>query len=326
VLQSQTFVPFKSMVFGNLPSDSMRNALRMFRDEHADLTAVLNSNKVVGAKLLNQALCRIGSDVMVLIDPSIVLPKQWLAQILWTVQERPETGIFCLPTTQPDTFDLRCCVITKAALQSVGGFMLDATLQDAVNDFLSRVIEAGFAIESISNWSAEFRPTDGNTILASLAQSVVRKHETRSDLFVPCAAEAGYQPEVSPVQLAEDVISSVLIYPDWTDLETLRAWLARLCVGDDWTVFVRCPMGEGPRHVALLTELLDEVTQRHEHTRFQIADAMLAPEREAGLMVAVDAVYIDRAWKDAAVWVRRSLECGCRLITDADALNVFLNA
>ena len=326
VLQTQTFVPFKSMVFGNLPSDSMRQALRTFRDEHTDLTAVLNSNEVVGPKLLNQALCRIGSDVMVLIDPSIVLPKQWLAQILWTLQERPQTGLFCLTTPQSDTFDLRCCVITKAVLQSVGGFMLDATLQDSVNDFLFRVTEAGFVVEGISDWSVAFRPTDGTTLLASLVQSVARTHQKRTDLFVACAAEAGYQPEVAPVQIAEEIAATVLAYPDWTDLESMGAWLASLTVGDKWTVLLRCPMGEGPKHVAVLTELLDDTNQRHEQIRFQIVDAMLAPEREAGLMVAADAVYIDRSWKDASVWIRRSLECGCRLMTDVAALNTFLNA
>jgi hypothetical protein len=240
-LQAHTFVP----------SEPMRHALRTFRDNHAELTAVLNSNEVVGPKLLNQALCRIGSDVMVLIDPSIVLPKQWLAKLLWTMQARSDVGVFCLPSTQPDTFDLRCCVVTKAALQSVGGFALDVPLQDSVNDFLARVTEAGFGIEPITNWAVEFRPTNGNTLLAFLAQSVVCRYEPRTDLFVPCAAEPGYQPEVSPVQIAQGASSSVLAYPDWTDLASMRAWLLNLTVGADWTVFLRCTAGEGSRYASL---------------------------------------------------------------------------
>ena len=324
-LQRDTYVPFKSMVFGSLPRDSMRVALRTFRDEYSDLGAVLNSTEVVGPKLLNQALCRIGSDAIVLLDPSIVLPKRWLAKLLWTMQAHPNAGVFCLPSNQAGVFDLRCCVITKRALNDVGGFELDATLLESVNDFLARVVEAGLSIDVITDWTPEFRVIDGGALLQGLAQTHAKRLRSLTHIFVPCAAESGYQPETGPVTVVNGTSPALLAYPDWDAPSSLTAWLSQMTVGDGWTVFLRCPVGEGSTYVDRLTEILAPLPQHH-RTRFQLVDAMLAAEREAGLLVGVDAVYVDRSWKDAGLWIRRTLDSGCRLITDIDSLNEVLNA
>jgi len=96
-------------------------------------------------------------------------------------------------------------------------------------------------------------------------------------------------------------------------------------VGTEWRILLRCAPGEGEGHLLILNEMLALMPQ-HQETSFQLVDAMLAPEREGGLLVAVDAVYIDRSSPDAGLWIRRCLDTGCRLVTDVNMLNRLLTS
>ncbi len=320
-----TFAPSKLVVFGNTPSEPFRGALRSFRDEYSDLAAVLNSAAVVGPKLLNQALCRIGSDAIVFLDPSVRLTREWLARLLWTVHAHPEIGMLCLPSSDPEAFDLRCCVITKSALQLVGGFELDASLEDSVQDFLARVRQAGLSIEATRDWCPEFYESNADSVLRSLEHVQPQRLTRVQERFVPCAAEPGYQPDTGAVTIADLSGPALLTYPDWSDIDSLKTWLSQVSVGTEWRILLRCAPGEGEGHLLILNEMLALMPQ-HQETSFQLVDAMLAPEREGGLLVAVDAVYIDRSSPDAGLWIRRCLDTGCRLVTDVNMLNRLLTS
>jgi hypothetical protein len=55
-----------------------------------------------------------------------------------------------------------------------------------------------------------------------------------------------------------------------------------------------------------------------------VVDAHLAPDREAGLYLAADAVYVDEAWPDADRAARRASDCGLPALVGAEALRAWL--
>ncbi|MGB0647073.1 MAG: glycosyltransferase, partial [Bradymonadia bacterium] len=324
-VHQHTFAPYKPIVVGPRFSEPLLSALRRFRDETGELSAITNARPVVDPKLLNQTFCRLTDEVMICLDESVRVSDHWLGQMLWTLSQHPNAGLLVFPSDEAGCFDLRCFAVRKALVHRIGGFVLDASLNDAVSDFLARVLETEFEITVFKEWSLEFQSDPNTTLLSQLRSVAPKRLVDQGSLFVPQAAESGYQPDASPVTVLNTAPNLLLTYPQWDDLQGMERWLDECPSLEGWTVLVRCPPREGALYQARLTTMV-EAFPKHENSDFKVVDAMLAPEREGGLLTASNVVFVDRSSADSEKWIRRALDCGCTLVTEFHQLQRAMEA
>ena len=122
-----TYAPYKPIVVGDRFSETLLSALRRFRDEAGELSAITNKRPVVESKLLNQTFCQLSDEVMICVDESVRLPEHWLGQIMWSLSQHPGAGLLVFPSDEVGCFDLRCFAVRKAVINRLGGVALDAS-------------------------------------------------------------------------------------------------------------------------------------------------------------------------------------------------------
>ena len=93
---------------------------------------------------------------------------------------------------------------------------------------------------------------------------------------------------------------------------------------DDVAVWLRAPAGAGRESIAQLRSAVGQLNLDEALLpEMLVLDPHLAREREAGLYVAADAVYVDEAWPDSEVTARRGADCGRMVLRGAEALSAW---
>jgi hypothetical protein len=161
---------------------------------------------------------------------------------------------------------------------------------------------------------------------ARLARKPATATYDRELCFVPFGSEAGFRPDTPPVQVREAAARNVLLAPPWGDEAALATLLADLAtLPADCAFWLRAAPGEGPASTARLAKLA--ATAGLDPARLPpvwVIDAQLAPDREAGLYVAADAVLVEEAWPDADRVARRAADCGIPVLDGAAAARAWL--
>jgi hypothetical protein len=144
--------------------------------------------------------------------------------------------------------------------------------------------------------------------------------------FKPFGAEEGYRPDARPVVVEEARTHNLLVQGPWDDAAAVGRLLKDLeKLPDHVSAWFRVPAGEGVQHRERIGEAaraagLDPETL----PELLVLDPQLAREREAGLYVAADAVYIDEAWPESELVARRAEDCGRSVIRGRDDLEAWL--
>lgn len=322
-VEAGTRCPHAVVVVADGPSPATRAALIARCAGH---TLVTTPRRLGPAKAFNLGLARAGGDRVAILRAGVTPADGWLGRMRWWLAEGPEALALALPAgadgpeARVERPDDRALLVTRAALDAVGGadLALDPTL--ALDDWLLRLRRAGFgwratdvAFEGLPQRYAtpadpgaapRFRARWGALPVGDRLPDL--PPPTGAPLYQPYGAEEGDRFDVPPVAVHDgEGGSRVLIRPPWRDADARRALLDALApLPSSIRVWVRVAPGEGPaaRDAFAAGPALD--------APLWIIDAPLAPDREGGLIVAADAVYVDDRWPGAADRVRRAFDCG----------------
>jgi glycosyltransferase involved in cell wall biosynthesis len=318
----------------------------------------VNNARALGApKALNQGIAKAGGDYVALIQGDARVSEGWLGRLQWWTGQAPENGcLLAAVTALPDDLDAwratrwgtsepvarihgQCMVLTRAALDRVGG--LDTTLDAGGlewDDLLVRLRLAGFeAVRALDvpvrSAARPVEPTGDGVLRFARKWGFEPDGEgprrmdgpfDRDRHHVPFGAEHGFRPDVAQLEVVEAAARNILVIPPWEDAAALQAlsagWRALgPTPGVSW--WLRCAPSEGPAQLARLAALLGDPEAVPD---LLVVDAPLAPEREAGLYVSVDAVFVDEGWPEAELTARRTADCGRVLIRGFEALDQWL--
>ena len=143
--------------------------------------------------------------------------------------------------------------------------------------------------------------------------------------FAPFGSESGFRPDARPVVVEEAVERNLLVFPPWSDRAALGAFLGHFGdPGAETAAWLRAPVGEGAAHARMLATALADGENTGPDPTLLVVDAPLAPERESGLYLAADAVYVDESWPKMDVVIRRTIDCGRPLLRGPDELSRWL--
>ncbi len=146
----------------------------------------------------------------------------------------------------------------------------------------------------------------------------------RARHFAPFGSEEGFRADGRAAQVVEAGSRNVLVVAPWGEgpaFDTLLRTLARVGRRDDLKVWMRCPAYEG----AAFLDQLQKTASRlglgvDKLPDLLVVDAPLPTEREAGIYLAAQAIFVEEDWPDADLIVRRAVDCGITLLRGADEL------
>jgi len=148
----------------------------------------------------------------------------------------------------------------------------------------------------------------------------------RARHFAPYGAEEGFRADGRPVQVVEANTRNVLVVAPWAEgpqFDALLHTLARLgrTTATPVGVWLRCPAYEGTEFLGQLGSAAARLKLKPEALPdVLVVDAPLPTEREAGLYLAAQAVYVEEDWPEADLIVRRAVDCGVTLLRGAEEL------
>ena len=88
-----------------------------------------------------------GAESIVVVDPSVRVSSLWLSRMLWVAHQSENLGVLCAQMNDSSTLDFRAFLVTKRALDLVGGLAQDVELSIALADFVQRAQLAGLSVE-----------------------------------------------------------------------------------------------------------------------------------------------------------------------------------
>ncbi|MCB9541512.1 MAG: hypothetical protein H6703_03580 [Myxococcales bacterium] len=350
-----TRCPQAVVVVADAPGAATRAAL-VARAEAAGAT-VLATRVACGAKAVNLGLARAMGDGVAVLRAGARVAPGWLGRLRFAGRSAAVVRAGGLVGGWP-----ACVWVARRALDAVGG--LDAVLDDgaAVADWLARLAAAGFGAVTVAVGVEGDEPGSGGASVgdaavggasvggasvgeatvgegtvggaavgdAAFGEAMVGGSASGDPLWIeptppvaarplwrPIGAEEGFRPDVPPVGVVEAAARNVLVVPPWADAAAVAALAGRLrALPDGVAVWLRAAPGAGAAAVAALGAV---------DRRALVVDAALAPDREGGLYAAVDAVYVEPGWPDAARTVRRAVDAGRPVLRGAAALAAWLD-
>ena len=146
----------------------------------------------------------------------------------------------------------------------------------------------------------------------------------RARHFAPFGSEEGFRADGRAAQVVEAGSRNVLVVAPWGEgpaFDTLLRTLARAGRPEGLKVWMRCPAYEG----AAFLDQLQKTASRlglgvDKLPDLLVVDAPLPTEREAGIYLAAQAIFVEEDWPDADLIVRRAVDCGITLLRGADEL------
>lgn len=352
-LLARTLMPFHVVVVTDAGPEPLRAALKALRDAHEGRVSVVHNRVRVGwAKAVNQGLGVADGDLVALMRADVEVPERWLGRLQWWATRAPDTGVVSATpgeaastadapggTTTVRRVDDRCLVFTRGLIERVGGMdtALDAD-RLALDDYLVRAHLAGYRALRADDvvivgarretptegpGAARFRRAWGALPTADAVPEAEGPYEADRHRL-PVGAEHGFRPDQRPVTVEEAAARNVLVYPPWDDAGALAALAALLReAGADENVgfWLRCAPGQGEAARAAFVAAAGEGALPD----VRVVDAPLAPDREAGLYIAAQAVLVDEGWPEAPQTLRRAADTGRPALRDAAALRDWLH-
>ena len=136
--------------------------------------------------------------------------------------------------------------------------------------------------------------------------------------FCPVGAETGFRPDGRPIEVLESAGQNVLIVPPWDDRTAMLNLMASLQRTPRFGFLASCTSRRRAEICGRVETTLERYGARHsEQPTFPIIDAHLAPEREAGMYLGVQATFVDETWGNARQSIRRASDCGRRILRGA---------
>ncbi|MCB9535131.1 MAG: glycosyltransferase family 2 protein [Myxococcales bacterium] len=350
-LLAHTWVPFQVVVVSDAGDEPLRVVLKALRDAHEGRLSVVHNRVRVGwAKAVNQGLAEADGDLVALLRADVEVPPRWLGRLQWWATRAPDTGVVAASAGEAATtadalgaatpvqrVDDRCLVFTRGLIERVGGMdtALDAD-RLALDDYLVRAHLAGYralrADDVVVVGERRPTPTEGpgaerfrrawgalptdDAVPDAEGPYEAERHR------LPVGAEHGFRPDQRPVTIEEAAARNVLVYPPWDDAAALAALagVLRDAPAADAAFWLRCAPGQGETAKAAFEAAAGDGPLPD----VLVVDAPLAPDREAGLYVAAQAVLVDEAWPDAPQTLRRAADTGRPALRDAAALRAWL--
>ena len=311
-LYAHTYAPAKAILVCNTPSETSLSAFRNAKSVYGELGAVINHRCVSHTKLINQAFTRMGAECMVLLDPNVKLAPHWLSYLLWFANQYQDLGVLSVQIEDAKALDMRCCLVTREAINRVGGLALQRPLSEAISDFLARVKASGLRVEQTSAPSLGFESLDESTPLFDQHHLQLSTQVSQEEaLFCEYVPEPGFLPDTQPVQILDSKSRRMLAYPPWDEPTQMSALLGVLSELNGWSIYLRCPNLEAEAHRLRLLEMVDvRSSAALADCDIQLVDTIIAPDREAGLFTAVDLVYADETWAQSQIALKRAFDCG----------------
>ncbi len=347
-VRAHTHVPYDLVLVDPGRDASVAAWVRAEKARDERVRVQLNPRPVNDAKAADQGLALADGERVALLRGDREVPDLWLGRLQWWADEAPDVGAVAAAGAAAvagadagaainrgaaadagaaahagaaadagvaTDADLGCVLLKRGLLERIGG--LDPFLGGAADeDFRRRAALAGYRVllaDVVAPGPAAPAPSPEER--ARLARRPGGPFD-REAHFVPFGSEAGFRPDTPPVRVVEAADRNVLVVPPWDDDAALRALLTSLAPGCAY--WLRAAPGEAPTCVARLGRLgVPEAT-------VLVVDAHLAPDREAGLYLAADAVYLEETWPDADRVARRASDCGLPALVGADALRAWL--
>ena len=360
-LEAHTWVPYEVVLVAHQVDWETQTWVRAQADGRDDVTACVYSGALTTAKAINLGIARANGDLVALARDDAALGDGWLGRLQYHLLENPRAGVVMPASwhvgeaemesavtarwgeTRPATrLDDRCLVLNRDVLERIGG--VDVALgADGYewDDFAVRLALAGFApivAHDVPVGGAVRRPDPDGPSARRFArrwgalpngESLPLPSEAfdKEVHFSPFGAESGFRPDARPVLVMDAARRNLLVFPPWADTTALGALLALLGHSDDRTAtWLRAPAGEGEAHARSLGTALAKLGDAGGDPTLMVVDAPLAPDREAGLYLAADAVYVDESWPGIERVIRRTIDCGRPLLRGPEALDRWLTS
>ena len=348
-LLAHTRVPIDVIVIAD--AEAAANPLGPLGDAHPRIRGQRSRRSCTLAKRFNQGLALSDSEYIAVLSADVRVEDDWLGRLQWWAEQAPDRGIVCAvegaPRPEAEPMAARparaaCALIKRGVLDRVGG--IDRVLGAGVYDFHDwhlrvtlagytvveapdvavrregppLVVEAGDPSRFAARWGFDPRP-DGEYGSDWACDHVF----DRARHFVNIGAEEGFRPDIPPIEIVEARSRKLLLVPP-TDDEALRGLVGALSDLDaaDASVLLRAEPGSGE----WLRQRLCRLGDSERLPDLLLLDTRLAPDREAGVYVAANAVYVDDAWPESDSVARRAADCGVPVLRGRPALERWFGA
>ena len=322
-------------------------------DEQSDIRVYRPRGEISAAKIVNDTLARAHSECVAIVHAGSRLMPGWLGQLQYQLHVNESWGIISpqwrvehlseqiegVVASAVERIDEACCVIHRRVIEHIGG--MDVTLgADGLHwlDYGLRVRLAGFSIREADGMSRVGPVPSGEASENSEARFVDRWGSLEPDLSVlsfdavlhvqPLGAETGFRPDGRPVEIVESGLRNVLIIPPWDNSDAMVSLMLDLAgIPRENAFWFRTPHGQGQRYVDALHSYWESAgLSVSEQPNMMIVDAYLAPEREAGLYLAANVIFVDENWSNARRSIRRASDCGRPVLRGRSELHAWAEA
>ena len=328
------------------------DALSEWISSQEDVRAFRSKGHSSEAKQFNDALSRAHSEYVAFLQVGVLPSEGWLGRLQYHLHSHASSGwatpSFAVPASDvsdsqhvypTEVPDQRCGVLHRRVIDRIGG--MDVTLGAPGYDWFDyafRMRLAGFVHQAVSmvqvggtGYISERNRVGEERFIrrwGGLNPDLSTRQFQKEHHFCPVGAETGFRPDGRPIEVLESAGQNVLIVPPWDDRTAMLNLMARLQKGSqDLAFWFRAPVGEGSRYAAELRQHWNDTERApSEQPTFLIIDAHLAPEREAGVYLAVHAVFVDETWGNARQSMRRASDCGRRILRGHDELAAWVEA
>lgn len=358
-LRARTWVPFEIILVAHQLDDDTKARLRALEDGAEDLSVCAYRDRLTPAKAINIGIARANGEVIAVLRDDVGLGDGWLGRLQHHLSTEAEMGVVA-PSLSTSTANAglvgekwgdrrpmgrphpHCLVLSRDVIDQVGG--VDVALgADGYewDDFIIRARLAGYRPQVTADVvvGGEKQVASTQDVFADRfthrwgpcpkedALPIVDAAFDADRHFAPFGSESGFRPDARPVLVEDAGARNLLVFPPWADRPALSAFLELFGnPGSDTAAWLRAPRGEGKAHVELLSGLLAESGTAELDPTLLVVDAPLAPERESGLYLAADAVYVDERWPETRAVIRRAIDCGRPLLRGPDELSRWLAA
>ncbi len=358
-ISANTLVPSFVIFILRESQTNLISHLKAKLGEQATTRLVIAPDTLSDAKLINEGLVKASGRYVAVTHVDTRLTQGWLGRLQWCLSEHPDDVAAIQPSvvesvgrparfhskplsgtvTQAMVIDQRCVVIERRAFQRVGGMDLSLGAPGLEwHDFSLRLRLGGLRILLTADFSVESSLADTYVDAESVSYFKRRwgceptalmgvQEEFNPELHhSSIGAEEGYRPDGRAVEVVEASGRVLLVMPPWDEAGLLGEFLGTLRGHQAGvSVLLRAPAHAAEQALSTLKNVLEGLNlEASELPDLLVVDSPLAPEREGGLYLASDAVFIGDGWPDSRQTVRRAADTGRHIIRETNQLTQWL--
>ncbi len=345
-LRDKTLVPHEFVIMVDPPSFQVAEEINQWAHDFDDVRVCEFRTWTGLAKQINDGLARANGEFVAILHVTTRVPDAWLGRLQGWMKDERSTVLVAnrgegasidwtnFNESRPaDLLTGHCLLIPRQAIERVGG--LDVTLGARGFewvDYQRRLSLAGFDIRVVDDLivtSECAQPSGGDIDQRRFDGRWLGPYLDTYDRdlhFQKFGSEEGFRPDSRPVMVEEAGETNLLVMPPWSDHDALVEFLSRCSKSErPMTVWLRCQPGTANERSNSLSKIMNTVSvSDSDQVSILLVDANLAPEREAGLYRAADAVFVDDTWPGINDVIRRSYDCRRQLLRGYSELEAWL--